>query len=104
MSDELNTGHRCDSCSSTATNASSKSSACATSLGTTDGYLSNPRCKGFTWQAGYGAFSLGQSNLADLVRYIDNQREHHRSKSFREELLDLLRKYEVEYNEQYLWD
>lgn len=64
----------------------------------------DPRCKGFAWQAGYGAFSLGQSNLADLVRYIDNQREHHRSKSFREELLDLLRKYEVEYNEQYLWD
>lgn len=62
------------------------------------------RCRGFTWQAGYGAFSLGQSNLAGLIRYIDNQKEHHRSKSFQEELLELLRKYEVEYNELYLWD
>jgi REP element-mobilizing transposase RayT len=62
------------------------------------------RCRDFTWQAGYGAFSLGQSNLAGLIRYIDNQKEHHRSKSFQEELLELLRKYEVEYNELYLWD
>lgn len=62
------------------------------------------RCQEFSWQAGYGAFSLGQSHLAELVRYIDNQQEHHRSMSFKEELLELLRRYEIEYDERYLWD
>lgn len=64
----------------------------------------DPRCQEFTWQAGYGAFSLGQSNLTDLVRYIDTQPDHHRSRSFQEELLELLRRYQVEYDERYLWD
>ena len=64
----------------------------------------DPRCEGFAWQAGYGAFSLGQSQLADLVRYIDCQGEHHSSKSFREELLELLHRYRVEYDDRYLWD
>jgi REP element-mobilizing transposase RayT len=58
----------------------------------------------FTWQAGYGAFSLGQSQLSALVRYIDNQREHHRIHSFDDELRDLLQKYGVPYDERYLWD
>jgi len=58
----------------------------------------------FSWQAGYGTFSLGQSQLPALLRYIDNQEEHHRTKSFKEELLELLEKYGVEYDEKYLWD
>jgi REP element-mobilizing transposase RayT len=58
----------------------------------------------FSWQAGYGIFSLGQSQLPALLRYIDNQEEHHRTKSFKEELLELLEKYGVEYDEKYLWD
>jgi len=62
------------------------------------------RCQGFAWQAGYGAFSLGQSQLASLVRYIDTQQQHHRSSSFQEELLMLLDRYGVEYDERYLWD
>ena len=62
------------------------------------------RCHDFSWQAGYGAFSLGQSQLPSLIRYIDNQQEHHRTKSFRKELLELLQKYGVEYDERYLWD
>jgi len=58
----------------------------------------------FAWQAGYGAFSLGQSQLPALVRYIDNQQEHHRICSFDDELRDLLQKYGVSYDEKYLWD
>ena len=64
----------------------------------------DPRCAGFSWQVGYGAFSLGESQLGALIRYIDTQAEHHRTRAFREELLDLLRKYRVEYDERYLWD
>jgi REP element-mobilizing transposase RayT len=58
----------------------------------------------FAWQAGYGIFSLGQSQLPALLQYIDNQEEHHRTKSFKEELLEFLEKYGVEYDEKYLWD
>lgn len=58
----------------------------------------------FSWQAGYGIFSLGQSQLPALLRYIDNQEEHHRTKSFKEEFLELLEKYGVEYDEKHLWD
>ena len=64
----------------------------------------DPRCEGFSWQAGYGAFSLGESQLGALIRYIDAQGEHHRTRAFGEELLDLLHKYRVEYDERYLWD
>lgn len=58
----------------------------------------------FSWQAGYGIFSLGQSQLPALLQYIDNQEEHHRTRTFKEELLELLEKYDVEYDEKYLWD
>jgi REP element-mobilizing transposase RayT len=63
-----------------------------------------PKCKEFAWQTGYGAFSLGQSQIDSLIRYISRQKEHHQKKSFKEELLELVRKYKIEYNEQYLWD
>ena len=58
----------------------------------------------FSWQSGYGIFSLGQSQLQTLLQYIDNQEEHHRTKSFKDELLELLEKYGVDYDEKYLWD
>jgi len=58
----------------------------------------------FSWQSGYGIFSLGQSQLQTLLQYIDNQEEHHQTKSFKEELLELLEKYGVDYDERYLWD
>jgi putative transposase len=58
----------------------------------------------FAWQAGYGAFSVGHSQLPTLIRYIDNQKEHHRTCTFKEELLDLLQRYGVNYDEHYLWD
>lgn len=58
----------------------------------------------FSWQAGYGIFSLGQSQMPTLLEYIDNQEQHHRKRSFKEELLELLEKYDVAYDEKYLWD
>ncbi|NOY81619.1 MAG: IS200/IS605 family transposase [Kiritimatiellaeota bacterium] len=59
---------------------------------------------GFAWQAGYGAFSLGQSQLPILLQYIDKQEEHHRTRTFKEELLEFLERYAIEYDERYLWD
>ncbi len=61
-------------------------------------------CQNFSWQASYGAFSLGQSQLPRLLQYIDNQHEHHHKQSFEEELLKLLQAYQLDYDEQYLWD
>ena len=58
----------------------------------------------FAWQNGYGAFSIGQSQLPDLKNYIANQREHHRRVSFQDEYRQILAKYEVEYDERYVWD
>ncbi len=62
------------------------------------------RYSGFTWQGGYGAFSISQSQLGSLETYIENQREHHRVRTFQEEFRDFLTKYEVEYDERYVWD
>jgi len=64
----------------------------------------DPRLRDFPWQAGCGAFSLGQSQLGHLLRYIENQPVHHKKKSFKEELLEILRRYEVPFDERYLWD
>ena len=61
-------------------------------------------CGSFAWQAGYGVFSLGQSQLQSLINYIENQKEHHKIKTFKEELLELLHKYKIDYDEKYLWD
>ncbi|MCP4599418.1 MAG: transposase [Proteobacteria bacterium] len=58
----------------------------------------------FTWQAGYGVFSISQSQLPALIRYIDNQEEHHRTKTFEQELIEFLNKYGVNYDEKHLWD
>ena len=60
--------------------------------------------EGFAWQAGYGAFSLGQSQLPAILRYIDKQEEHHRNRTFKEEFLEFLKRYRIEYDERYLWE
>jgi len=60
-------------------------------------------CGLFSWQLGYGAFSVGVSQLQELIRYIDRQKEHHKQRSFQDEFLDLLKKYNVDYDECYLW-
>src|SRR5262249_3586766 len=58
----------------------------------------------FHWQKGYGAFSISPSHLPALKRYIENQEEHHRRESFQDEFRRLLKKYEIEYDERYVWD
>ena len=58
----------------------------------------------FSWQNGYGVFSVGLSELDRVKAYIENQEEHHRKKSFKEELRAFFKKYEVDYDERYVWD
>ena len=59
---------------------------------------------GFAWQAGYGAFSVSASLVEDVTRYIQNQAEHHRARTFQDEFRRLLELYRVEYDEAYVWD
>ena len=58
----------------------------------------------FYWQDGYAVYSVGQIEVDRLINYIQNQKEHHRIKTFKEEYLDFLKDYGVDYNEKYLWD
>ncbi|MEZ0483529.1 IS200/IS605 family transposase [Fibrella aquatica] len=58
----------------------------------------------FSWQAGYGAFSYGRSQRQDVIRYIENQELHHKKRTFQEEYLLLLQKFEVAYDDKYLFD
>ena len=57
----------------------------------------------FAWQEGYGAFSYGHSQLDTVVRYIQNQERHHKRRSFKVEYLSLLKKFEVEFKEEYVF-
>jgi putative transposase len=57
----------------------------------------------FAWQDGYGAFTVSKSNLPEVIRYIQQQREHHHKKTFQEEYREFLRKHGVEYDERYVW-
>lgn len=59
--------------------------------------------RGFEWQDGYGAFTVSKSQIPGLIEYIENQREHHRKKTFQEEYLELMLKHGVDYDERYLW-
>jgi REP element-mobilizing transposase RayT len=58
----------------------------------------------FQWQEGYGFFSYTMSHRPAVIKYIDNQQKHHKKRSFKEEYLDFLKKFEIEYNEKYLFD
>jgi len=57
----------------------------------------------FNWQEGFGAFSYGHSQIDVVVKYIQNQEEHHTKKTFKEEYLEMLKKFNVEYDEKYLF-
>jgi putative transposase len=58
----------------------------------------------FSWQRGFGAFTYSKSQVMRVISYIQNQEQHHRRKSFREEYLELLRKFNVEYRNEYLFE
>lgn len=60
--------------------------------------------RGFAWQEGYGAFSVSKSAENRVIRYIGNQEQHHRKRTFKEELVSLLQKHKILYDERYLWD
>jgi REP element-mobilizing transposase RayT len=60
--------------------------------------------RGFSWQRGYGAFSVSQSQLKTVVPYVQRQEEHHRNRTFQEEYRELLRLHAVKFDEQYMWD
>lgn len=63
-----------------------------------------PMHRSFAWQEGYGAFSIGVSQIDSTVRYIKNQPEHHRRRTFQDELIAFLKKHRIQYDPQYLWD
>ena len=58
----------------------------------------------FAWQAGYGAFAVSESNVDAVRRYIANQQDHHRTKSFQDEYRDFLLRHRVAFDEKYVWD
>lgn len=58
----------------------------------------------FEWQEGYGAFSYSHSALDTVISYINNQKEHHKKKSFKEEYIDFLNKFKIEYKNEYLFE
>jgi putative transposase len=66
--------------------------------------MQRPELGRFSWQRGYGAFSVGPDDLEALVAYVDNQEDHHKVRTFQEEYLAFLKKHGVEYDERYVWD
>jgi REP element-mobilizing transposase RayT len=58
----------------------------------------------FQWQGGYGAFSVSQSNLEEVVKYIESQEEHHKRVGFQDEYRAFLKAYGIDYDERYVWD
>ncbi len=63
-----------------------------------------PEYRNFYWQNGFGAFSIGESGVPALNKYIAEQKEHHRKKTFQEEFREFLKPYNMEYDERYVWD
>jgi putative transposase len=63
-----------------------------------------PNERAFAWQAGYGAFAVSYSNVPTVKRYIANQAEHHRTRTFQEEFIALLRRHNLPFDESHLWD
>ena len=67
-------------------------------------WMSRGGHEGFAWQAGYAVFSIGQSQVGVVARYVARQKEHHRRRTFQDELRLLLNRYGVAYDERYIWD
>ena len=58
----------------------------------------------FSWQEGYGSFSYSHSHIESVYKYILNQEKHHEKRPFKEEYLELLRKFEIEFKDEYLFE
>jgi putative transposase len=61
-------------------------------------------CKTFQWQEGYGAFTYGQSQVKDVIQYVLNQEAHHRKRTFKEEYIAFLDRFDVTYDTRYLFE
>lgn len=66
--------------------------------------IDGPKNPEFCWQAGYAAFSVSQSNVDQVRRYIETQEEHHRTMTFQDELRVFFRRHGVEFDERFVWD
>ncbi len=66
-------------------------------------HVTFPEKRDFGWQDGYGAFSVSKSSEKQVMQYIRDQQHHHRKMSFQEEFVDFLNKYNIEYDEKYIW-
>ena len=64
----------------------------------------DPQFRHFYWQGGYGVFSVSQSAVEEVRQYIRDQREHHKQVSFQDEFRTFLKRYEIEFDERYVWD
>jgi len=62
-----------------------------------------PNLRNFSWQQGFGAFTVSKSNLPIVINYIINQRAHHQKQTYQDEYREFLRKHDVEYDERYIW-
>jgi hypothetical protein len=62
------------------------------------------QCPAFQWQQGYGAFAVSFSNLPPVKSYLASQAEHHRERDFKDEFRELLRRHDIAWDEQYVWD
>jgi len=71
--------------------------------GASSHWMNETHAKDFAWQEGYGAFTVGISQMPDTISYIQTQPEHHRKRSFEEEFVAFLKKHGVEYDPQYIW-
>ena len=58
----------------------------------------------FEWQSGFGAFTYSKSDIGNVIHYINNQKEHHRKHTFKEEFLNFIEEFQIEYNEKYSFD
>lgn len=67
-------------------------------------WLREKHSPAFAWQTGYGVFSVSESSLPEVTKYIANQHEHHRKRSFQEEYVAFLKKNHIEYDPRYIWD
>ncbi len=64
----------------------------------------DPKLRSFQWQAGYGAFSVSQSNSDQVAEYIRHQQEHHQTRDFKAEYRALLERHGIDFDERYVWD
>ena len=64
----------------------------------------SPELSNFAWQGGYGAFSVSESNIPQVKKYIANQEQHHKTKTFQDEFRELCKRHGIELDERYAWD